>query len=77
MFETLIGEGQEGLKLGFAVVIVLALIVLTTWLVRRFAAKRPRTATARVRQRRLAVIDTASVDGRRRIVLGEKFAETC
>ena len=69
MFETLIGEGQYGLKFGLALVIVLGLIVLTTWLVRRFSAKRPGPATARGRQRRLAVIDAVSVDGRRRIVL--------
>ena len=69
MFETLIGEGQYGLKFGLALVVVLGLIALTTWLVRRFSAKRPGPATARSRQRRLAVIDAASVDGRRRIVL--------
>jgi flagellar biogenesis protein FliO len=65
----LIGEGQDGLKFGLALVVVLALIALTTWLVSRFGGKRPATATARGRQRRLAVIGAASVDGRRRIVL--------
>ncbi|MGA8825439.1 MAG: flagellar biosynthesis protein FliO [Pseudolabrys sp.] len=48
--------------------IVLALIGLTAWLVRRFGANRLGT-TARGRQPRLAVIDAATVDGRRRLVL--------
>ena len=69
MFETLFGEGQYGLKFVFAFIVVLALIALTAWLVRRFGAKRLGTGTARGRQPRLAVIDAASVDGRRRLVL--------
>ncbi len=51
-----------------AFVVVLALIGLTAWLVRRFGANRLGGA-ARGRQPRLAVIDAASVDGRRRLVL--------
>src|SRR5580765_434488 len=51
-----------------AFLIVLALIGLTAWLVRRFGANRLGGAT-RGRQPRLAVIDAASVDGRRRLVL--------
>jgi len=51
-----------------AFVIVLALIGLTAWLVRRFGANRLSGST-RGRQPRLAVIDAASVDGRRRLVL--------
>jgi len=51
-----------------AFVIVLALIGLTAWLVRRFGANRL-SSSARGRQPRLAVIDAASVDGRRRLVL--------
>jgi flagellar protein FliO/FliZ len=69
MFETLFGEGQYGLKFVFAFIVVLALIALTAWLVRRFGAERLGTGTARGRQPRLAVIDAASVDGRRRLVL--------
>jgi hypothetical protein len=45
------------------------LIALTAWLVRRFGAERLGTGTTRGRQPRLAVIDAASVDGRRRLVL--------
>jgi flagellar biogenesis protein FliO len=48
--------------------VVLALIGLTAWLVRRFGANRLGSA-ARGRQPRLAVIDAATVDGRRRLVL--------
>ena len=69
MFETLFGEGQYGIKFVFAFIVVLALIALTAWLVRRFGADRLGAGTARGRQPRLAVIDAASVDGRRRLVL--------
>jgi flagellar protein FliO/FliZ len=51
-----------------AFLVVLALIGVTAWLVRRFGASRLGAAT-RGRQPRLAVIDAASVDGRRRLVL--------
>ena len=51
-----------------AFLVVLALIGLTAWLVRRFGANRLGDA-ARGRQPRLAVIDAATVDGRRRLVL--------
>src|SRR6195952_3436518 len=53
----------------FAFVAVLALIVVAAWLVRRFASNRLGTNTNRGRMPRLAVIDAASVDGRRRLVL--------
>jgi hypothetical protein len=69
MFETLFGEGQYGLKMVFAIIVVLGLIALTAWLVRRFGSERLGSGTARGRQPRLAVIDAASVDGRRRLVL--------
>lgn len=55
-------------KFFVAFAIVLALIALTAWLVRRFGANRLGGNT-RGRQPRLAVIDAASVDGRRRLVL--------
>jgi flagellar protein FliO/FliZ len=53
----------------FAFVAVLALIGVAAWLVRRFAANRLGTNTNRGRMPRLAVIDAAAVDGRRRLVL--------
>src|SRR5947208_13783862 len=53
----------------FAFVAVLALIGLAAWLVRRFAGNRLGANTSRGRMPRLAVIDAAAVDGRRRLVL--------
>ena len=69
MFETLFGlEMPLAARFFIAFLIVLALIGLTAWLVRRFGANRLGAAT-RGRQPRLAVIDAATVDGRRRLVL--------
>src|ERR1700693_3457627 len=53
----------------FAFVAVLALIGVAAWLVRRFAGNRLGATTNRGRMPRLAVIDAAAVDGRRRLVL--------
>ncbi|HKS20929.1 MAG TPA: flagellar biosynthetic protein FliO, partial [Bradyrhizobium sp.] len=53
----------------FAFVAVLALIGVAAWLVRRFANNRLGANTNRGRMPRLAVIDAAAVDGRRRLVL--------
>src|SRR5881275_3193129 len=53
----------------FAFLVVLALIGLAAWLVRRFATNRLGANTNRGRMPRLAVIDAAAVDGRRRLVL--------
>jgi hypothetical protein len=53
----------------FSFVAVLALIGLAAWLVRRFAGNRLGANTNRSRMPRLAVIDAAAVDGRRRLVL--------
>jgi flagellar protein FliO/FliZ len=50
-------------------VAVLALIGLAAWLVRRFAGNRMGANPNRGRMPRLAVIDAAAVDGRRRLVL--------
>jgi flagellar protein FliO/FliZ len=69
MFETLFGsEMPLAARFFIAFLVVLALIGLTAWLVRRFGANRLGSA-ARGRQPRLAVIDAATVDGRRRLVL--------
>jgi hypothetical protein len=51
-----------------AFVVVLGLIGAATWLVRRFGATRLE-AGARNRQPRLAVLDSAAVDGRRKLVI--------
>ena len=53
----------------FAFIAVLALIGLAAWLVRRFANNRLGGNSNRGRMPRLAVIDAAAVDGRRRLVL--------
>ena len=52
-----------------ALILVVGLIGLVVWLVRRFNTDRLGNASARGRQPRLAVIDAAAVDGRRRLVL--------
>jgi flagellar protein FliO/FliZ len=52
-----------------AFVIVLALIAVTAWLVRRFGSGRLTSAAGRGRQPRLAVIDAAAVDARRKLIL--------
>jgi flagellar protein FliO/FliZ len=70
MFETLFGsEMPLAARFFIAFLVVLALIGATAWLVRRFGANRLGGANARGRQPRLAVIDAATVDGRRRLVL--------
>ena len=52
-----------------AFLIVLGLIGATAWAVRRFGAGRLGGAGTRARQPRLAVVDHASVDSRRRLIL--------
>jgi flagellar protein FliO/FliZ len=60
---------QQPIIFIFAFVAVLALIFVVGWLVRRFAGNRLGANTNRGRMPRLAVIDAAAVDGRRRLVL--------
>jgi hypothetical protein len=60
---------MQALTFFFAFVAVLALIGVAAWLVRRFASNRLGANTNRARMPRLAVIDAAAVDGRRRLVL--------
>jgi flagellar protein FliO/FliZ len=67
--DSLFGEGQVGLKVFLFVIVVLGLLALAFWLLRRFGGGRLGSGAARGRQPRLAVIDQASVDGRRRLVL--------
>jgi flagellar protein FliO/FliZ len=68
MFDLFGSEMSLAVKFFIAFAIVLALIGLTAWLVRRFGANRL-GGGSRGRQPRLAVIDAAAVDGRRRLVL--------
>src|SRR5260370_12222581 len=69
MLDTVFGEGQTGLKVFLFVIVVLALLALAFWLVRRFGGGRLGGGATRGRQPRLAVIDQATVDSRRRLVL--------
>jgi flagellar protein FliO/FliZ len=66
--DTLFGEGQSGLVVLF-VIVVLGLLALAFWLLRRFGGGRLDGGATRGRQPRLAVIDQAMVDSRRRLVL--------
>jgi hypothetical protein len=69
MFDTLFGaEMPLAVRFFLAFLIVLGLIGVTAWAVRRFGSGRL-GANTRGRQPRLAVIDYASVDGRRRLIL--------
>jgi flagellar biogenesis protein FliO len=56
-------------KVSIALVIVIALLVGITWAIRRFGADHFGSATTRGRQPRLAVVDAAAVDGRRKLVI--------
>src|SRR5215468_5762039 len=70
MFEALFGpEMPLAARFFLAFLVVLGLIGGAAYLVRRFGADRLGTTTARGRQPRLAVIDAAPVDSRRRLVL--------
>jgi len=70
MFESMFGsELPLAARFFIAFLVVLGLIGVTAWLVRRFGANRLGGGTARGRQPRLAVIDAATVDARRRLVL--------
>src|SRR5258706_514894 len=71
MFEAFFGtEMPLALRFFIALVIVLGLIGAAAYLVRRFGATALNAAVAaRGRQPRLAVIDAATIDGRRRLVL--------
>jgi hypothetical protein len=69
MFDLFGADLPLPVKFLLAFIVVLALIVAATWLVRRFGGARLGTAAARGRQPRLAVIDAAAVDARRRLVL--------
>jgi flagellar protein FliO/FliZ len=60
---------MQALNFLLAFVAVLALFGVAAWLIRRFAGNRLGASTNRGRMPRLAVIDAAAVDGRRRLVL--------
>ena len=69
MFELFGANLPAYAKFFIAFATVLALIGITAWLVRRFGGDRLGGGNVRGRQPRLAVIDAATVDARRRLVL--------
>lgn len=68
MFDLFGAEMPLAVRFFLAFLIVLGLIGATAWAVRKFGGGRL-SSTARGRQPRLAVIDYASVDARRRLIL--------
>src|SRR5262249_52351763 len=69
VMDTLFSEGQSGLKVVLFVIVGLGLLALAFWLLRQFGGGRVISGATRGRQPRLAVIDQAIVDSRRRLVL--------
>jgi len=69
MFNILFGEGQYALKMVVAFIVVFGLLALALWVLRRFGGERLSNSGTRGRQPRLAVVDSAGVDGRRRLLL--------
>src|ERR1700729_760490 len=69
MFDLFGQEMPLALRFFLAFLIVLGLIGATAWAVRRFGTGRLGGSSSRGRQPRLAVIDYASVDARRRLIL--------
>src|SRR5262249_47619401 len=67
--DTLFGEGQSGLKVILFVIVVLGLLALAFWLLRRVGGGRLGSDATRGRRLRLAVIDQPTIDSRRRLVL--------
>ena len=67
--DTLLGEGQTGPKILLFLVVVLGLLALAFWLLRRFGGGRLGSSATRGRQPRLAMIDQAAIDNRRRLIL--------
>src|ERR1044071_1655170 len=67
--ETLFSQLPVAARFFIAFLVVLVLIVLTFWAIRRFAGIGLGVGAARGRQPRLAIVDAAAVDNRRRLVL--------
>ena len=68
MLDTLFGQMPLALKFFMVFLVILAVIAAIAWALRRFGSGRL-GATTRGRQPRLAVIDYATVDSRRRLIL--------
>jgi flagellar protein FliO/FliZ len=68
-FMSLLSSMPFPIQFFVAFLVVLGLIAGTAWMVRRFGSGRIGGAAARGRQPRLGVVDHASVDGRRRLLI--------
>jgi flagellar protein FliO/FliZ len=68
MLDTLFGQMPLALKFFMVFLVILAVIAAIAWALRRFGSGRL-GVTTRGRQPRLAVIDYATVDSRRRLIL--------
>src|SRR5262249_56003832 len=68
MFDSLFGSGLA-LKTLLFFILVFGLLAAALWLMKRFGGERLRDGGARGRQPRLAVLESAAVDARRRLVL--------
>lgn len=61
--------GALAIQFVFALIVVLVLLAALAWLLRRFASGRFGSVAGRNRQPRLAIMDAAPIDTRRRLVL--------
>src|SRR5580704_5235928 len=68
-FMSLLSSMPFPIQFFVAFLVVLGLIAGTAWVVRRFGSGRTGNGATRGRQPRLAVVDHASVDGRRRLLI--------
>jgi flagellar protein FliO/FliZ len=68
-FMSLLSSMPFPIQFFVAFLVVLGLIAVTAWAVRRFGSGRVGNGATRGRQPRLAVVDHASVDGRRRLLI--------
>src|SRR5215831_14206822 len=69
VMDNLFGAGQSGLKIVLFVMVVLCLLALAFWLLRRFGGGRLGSDATRGRQLRLAVIDQATIDSAQLLAL--------
>jgi flagellar protein FliO/FliZ len=68
-FMSLLSSMPFPIQFFLAFLVALGLIAATAWVVRRFGSGRTGNGATRGRQPRLAVVDHASVDGRRRLLI--------
>ncbi|MFJ5487741.1 flagellar biosynthetic protein FliO, partial [Hansschlegelia beijingensis] len=72
MFDQFLGDVPTPLKFILAFAVVILLVVLAAWLMRRFSGQGlsgGMGSSGRSRQPRLGVLDVLAIDGRRRLVI--------